>query len=318
MPWFKRKVKNRRLNREEVLDVKLRSDQVRAHRVRLLSLTLCVSFGTLLGLFIAWRAGQWALDKLVFENSAFAIRNVEVQTDGMIRLEQLRRWAGIKPGQNLLALDLGRVKRDLELCSAIHSAAIERVLPNTLRIRVLEREPIARVHAMMPRADGKGITPVLYHVDALGNVFVPLDKSLVNLPPDASELPLLVGASQADVRPGRRAESPQVQAALTLLCEFDHSPMAGLVSLKQIDCSPVDVLSVLTGQGSEVTFSLRQIDRQFRQWRSLYDVGVRQNRAIATLDLSVGDNIPARWLETAPVPPPARPKPTARTKKKNV
>ena len=317
--WFSHKAKNRRLNREEVLDVKLRSDQVRSARVRMLSLTLAGVFGSLLVLFIGWRAGQWALNRLVFENPAFAIRNVEVQTDGVIRLEQLRRWAGVRPGENLLALDLCRVKRDLELCSAVQSAAVERALPGTLRIRVFEREPIARVHAMLPRAGGKGISPVLYHIDATGFVIMPLDRTLVTTPVDAADLPLLVGVSQVELRPGRRAESPQVQAAIQFIREFDQSPMAGLVSLKEIDCASTEVLNVVTWQRSEVTFSIRQLDQQMRRWRSLFDYGQRTHRAIAAVDLSVADNIPARWLDGNPVTPAAaKPKPTSRLKKKNV
>ena len=54
--------------------------------------------------------------------------------------DQLRRWAGVKPGENLFALDLARVKRDLEMVPLIDSVSVERVLPRTLRIRVTERE----------------------------------------------------------------------------------------------------------------------------------------------------------------------------------
>ena len=45
---------------------------------------------------------------------------------------------------NLFALDLSRVKRDLELVPAIESADVERILPHTLKICVTEREPIAQ------------------------------------------------------------------------------------------------------------------------------------------------------------------------------
>ena len=47
--WFNRKPKNRRLGREYVLDVKLRSSQVRAARLRLAALALGVVFATVLG-----------------------------------------------------------------------------------------------------------------------------------------------------------------------------------------------------------------------------------------------------------------------------
>ena len=67
--WFKREQKNRRLHRGHLLDVKLRSDQVRATRTRLVSIGLGVVFGTVFGLYLLWRTGEWALDKFVYENS---------------------------------------------------------------------------------------------------------------------------------------------------------------------------------------------------------------------------------------------------------
>ena len=152
--WFKRKQKNRRLRRGHVLDVKLRSDQVRATRMRLAALTAGILFGTVFGLYLLWRTGEWALDKFVYENSEFAIQHVEVQTDGVIAPDQLRRWSGVKLGENLIALDLAAVKRNLELVSMIDSVSVERVLPRTLKIRVTERDPVAQVN--VPRAGASG------------------------------------------------------------------------------------------------------------------------------------------------------------------
>ncbi len=82
--WFKREQKNRRLNRRHVLDVKLRSEQVRATRIRLAIMAVSVPAFTIFGLYLLWRTGDWALDKFVYENAEFAIQRVEVQTDGVI------------------------------------------------------------------------------------------------------------------------------------------------------------------------------------------------------------------------------------------
>src|SRR5215468_7053599 len=152
--WFNRKPKNRRLGRENVLDVKLRSGKLRAARVRLAAVSFGVAFGTIFGLYLMWRTGEWALNHFVYENQSFAIQDIQIQTDGVISIEQLRKWAGIKRGQNLLALDLGRVKRDLELSPMIQSASVERVLPHTLTIKILEREPVAQAGLQRRRADG--------------------------------------------------------------------------------------------------------------------------------------------------------------------
>jgi len=318
--WFSRKQKNRRNSRVHVLDVKVRSDQVRAARLRLGALTFGVLFGTVLGLYLLWLAGAWVLDTLVYENRAFAIEQFDVQTDGVISPDQLRRWAGVKPGENLLALDLARVKRDLELVPLISSVSIERVLPRTLRIRVTEREAVAQINVLRPNPRG-GVEVAVVHLDPEGYVMLPLDPrqrtTPVNQPDDP--LPLLLGVNVSELQPGRCVELPQVQAALRLISEFAYSPMAGLVDLRSIDVGSPEVLVVRTGQGSEVTFGLHDLDRQVRRWRAIHDLGQRMKRGIATLDLAVSNNIPARWLEASAVPPsaPKLPK-TLRTRRKHV
>ena len=122
---FKRKTKNRIRGRGHVLDVKLSTQQVRALRLRWVGVGLSVLTGIFVVLFVFWQGGRWLLDKFVYENEAFAIQRIDVQTDGVVLGEQLRRWAMVKTGENLLALDLARVKRDLELVPIVQSATVE-------------------------------------------------------------------------------------------------------------------------------------------------------------------------------------------------
>ena len=318
--WFRRKQRNRRLSREHVLDVQLRSSVVRAARSRWLALALGVSFGAIFGVYLLWRVGGWGVNQLLYENNAFAIREVEVQTDGVISLDQLRRWAGVKPGANLLALDLAEVKRNLEYVPFVASAAVERVLPNTLRLRVTEREPVAQVNLPRPRSGG-GVEVLVYQLDGEGFVMPPLDPRQRSTPlfqPETS-LPVVAGVNPNDLQPGRRVESPGVKAALRLITAFDRSPMTGLVEVRRISIGAPDVLEVTTGQGSAVTFGLQDLDRQLLRWREIYDAGARYRKAIASLDLAVTNNIPVRWIEASmlsPVPPKSVKPP--RTKRKNV
>jgi len=318
--WFDRKQKNRRLGRVHVLDVKLRSDRVRQSRMRLGMLALGVTLATGLGLYVLWRAGDWALNQLVYQNPVFAIRAVEVQTDGVIAEGQLRRWANVNPGENLLALDLLRVQRNLKRIPFIATVAVERILPQTLRVRVGEREAVAQVHAACPRVGG-GVDRRVFHLDPEGFIMPPMDprfRASGSGPTDDS-LPVLTGINLANLQLGRRLDSAQVVAGLRLISEFAGSPMAGLVDLKQIDLSALDVLVVTTGQGSEVTFGLQDLDRQLRRWRWIHDEGQRQKRNLVSLDLAVPNNIPARFIEasTLPAPAPKPPKPL-RSKKKHV
>lgn len=303
MWWFRREQKNRRLSHKYVLDVKLRSRQVRATRMRLGAVALAVTFGTVFGLYLFWRAGEWTLDKLVYENSEFAIRRVDVQTDGVISPDQLRRWSGVKPGDNLMALDLAAVKRNLELVSTIGSVSVERVLPGQLRIRVTERQPVAQVD--VPRAGpAGGIEVAVFQLDTEGYIMQPLDPRLCVIPlaQIRDQLPVITGLNTYQLQPGQRVESPQVLAALQLLGTFNRSVMTGLVNLRRIDVSSPGVVVATTEQGGEITFGLDNLDQQLRRWREIYDLGQRMNKAIAALNLAVSNNVPVRWMEAVAVP----------------
>src|SRR5271154_5065749 len=317
--WFKREIKNRRLHRGHLLDVKLRSDQVRATRTRLAAVGFCVLFGTVFGLYLLWRSGEWALDKFVYENSEFAIQSVEVQTDGVIVPEQLRRWSGVKLGANLIALDLASVKRNLELVPTIDSVSVERVLPRTLKIRVTDGEPVAQVNVPTATASGE-IAAAVFQLDMNGYVMRPLDPRLCVIPLSqmSAQLPVVTGLNVYQLQPGHRVESPQSKAALQLIGAFDHSPMAGLVDLRRVDVSQPGVVVATTGQGGEITFGLENLEQQLARWRKIYDLGMSQNKMIASLDLAVANNVPVRWAETVSAPVVPKNSTPIKNRRKNV
>ena len=319
MFWRKRKPANRRMGRVHVLDVKLRSSQVRAARARRVILGMGICFGTVLGLYAAWCLGEFALNKLVYENKSFAITRVDVQTDGAVSPDQLRRWSGVRLGQNLLALRLEDVKRDLEMQAVIESVSVERILPGTLRLRITEREPVAQINVPVIKPGGS-FDLKTYQIDQNGYVMLPLDPRQRAVPPAQSDdqLPLLSGF-RGEVQLGRKLDSAQVQAALKWINAFESSEMANLVELKNIDILSPEILVVRTGQGSEVTFSLDNFEQQLLRWKKVQEECARLNRTIATLNLAVTDNTPLRFSEPS-VTPPSAPKSIKpqRTRRRNV
>jgi hypothetical protein len=308
MSWL-RPSRNRRSGREQkVLDVKLRSDQVRATRLRWTAIGVVMLTTTLTGFFLLWHAGGWALDYFVYDNPAFAIQKIEVQTDGVIPVDMLRRWSGVRVGQNLLALDLARVKRDLEMVSAIRSATVERTAPHTLRLRVSEREPLAQFSVLRLKTDGT-TEPATVRLDREGVVMAATDWPARE---STNQLfPALCGLSLTEVVPGKRIDNAGVLGALQLIAEFQHSPLARLTALQQIDVSAPDVLQVTTTNLGKVVFSLEDFPRQLRRWRDISDHARELGKAVVTLDLSVPGNIPAVLTDlagatpTSPAPAPA-------------
>ncbi|MBU6398817.1 MAG: hypothetical protein KGS61_00730, partial [Verrucomicrobia bacterium] len=96
MKWFKSKQRNRRLRRDPVFEVRLRTRQSKALRLRLLGACLGVAGTVLVVLALAWRGGEWLLDQALFDNPTFALQTIEVQTDGVLGADQIRGWAGVR------------------------------------------------------------------------------------------------------------------------------------------------------------------------------------------------------------------------------
>ena len=306
--WSKRARQNRRLSPGHVLDVKLRSDQARAARTRFAAVAIAAGLGTVLGLYLLWWLGEWSLDKFVYDNPAFAIDQVDVQTDGSITPEQLRRWSGVRPGENLIRLDLAAVKSRLEMVTTLDTVSIERMLPRTLKICVTERRPLAQVN-LLGSLPSTHVALAAFQLDKAGFVMQPPESHQST--EAESRLPTLTGINRFDLQPGHRLESPQALAALRLIAAFNQSPLAGLVDLRGVDVSAPGVVVLTTAEEGEITFAPENLEQQLRRWHQVYVWGREAGKTIATLDLAVGGkDVPATWA-MAGTPPPATPGPAA-------
>jgi hypothetical protein len=318
--WLKPKPRNRRAgDGDHALDIKLRTSRTRAARWRMIGAGTLVLFSLVVIGLVLWRGGQWMLNGMIYQNEAFAIQEIDVQTDGALTAEAIRAWARVQIGENLMALDMMRVKRDLEFQPPIQCAAVERVLPHTLKLTVTEREPIAQTIVTAVRPGG-ALEQAVYDFDQDGYAMKPLNPRWRTAPPPASEhLPILMGVPAVEAQAGRQTTSAQIRAALALLCEFDHSPMTGMVEIERIDLTQPQVLLVTTSQKAQITFSLANFDTQFHHWRLISDLFQKRGKAIASLDLSISNNLPVHWVAAASLPPvtPHPPKPS-RPKRKHV
>lgn len=309
---------NKRPERETLLDVAARRGRRSRWRMPLMAFAMA-----LLCLGAMWagaRGWAWLRERAVSENSSFALDTLEITTDGWITSDQVRMWAGVKLGDNLLTLDLSGVKRDLELVPQVESATVERVLPHLLRLDIAEREPLAQVRTLQPGEDGRMQSHVFY-LDRNGVVMPPvtLAHPSPGLAAMLEALPVLRGVPASEMRPGRALSTPAVRAALQLLENQDRWSMAGWVDFASIDLSAPEVLRVTTSQGAEVILGLDNLQEQVRRWRLVYDAGGRQGRSVATLDLSLSNNCPVSWVQAAPVAPlRARPANLIRIRRRNV
>jgi hypothetical protein len=292
--WPKRSNRNRRLSPGQKLQVKLSIQEARAASFKWAATAILGALGTVFVLYLLWRLGDWSLDKFVYENPAFAIGQVDIQTDGSIPLAELRRWSGVKPGANLIALDTAAVKRNLELVSTIDTVSIERIPPRTLIIRVKERRAVAQVNQLRALPTGEMMVSV-FQMDVNGHVMQPLGLSFLPLDRLKPQFPAIVGLNPAELQPGHSLQSSQGLAALALIAAFDKSTLIGRVDLQSVDVSVPGVLVATSQAGGEVTFAPDHLDQQMRRWREVYDWARTAGKTIASIDLAVSNDVPVKW-----------------------
>jgi cell division protein FtsQ len=114
--------------------------------------------GGALGLLLGTGAGIWASSSgllasaeqalvgrllAVTAEAGLAVRQVYV--DGRVRtgLEELRARLGVEVGQPLLGVDTGAARERVEQLRWVDQASVVRMLPDSLYIRLIERQPLA-------------------------------------------------------------------------------------------------------------------------------------------------------------------------------
>lgn len=91
--------------------------------------------------------GIWgdAEARLIDASAALGLKVADIRIDGRETIERrtILKALGVRPGDPIVAVDPARIKDRLERLPWVHAAIVERRLPDTLYIRVVERKPLA-------------------------------------------------------------------------------------------------------------------------------------------------------------------------------
>jgi len=101
--------------------------------------------------FLSWRSGKletaldWTADRAVRAAAAAGFRVEDVEVAGRVQTDPkaLLEAVGLKRGDPLLAFDPEAARARVESLPWVASAAVERLFPDTVRIVIVERRPIA-------------------------------------------------------------------------------------------------------------------------------------------------------------------------------
>jgi cell division protein FtsQ len=214
-------------------------------RLRRWSVRLAVTAG-----FLVLLAGGC---QLLAWSPMLSLKRVEVTTDGRLERREILQLGGVRPGESLLHTSPSEIRQRLEAHPWVERAWVERSFPNTLRIRVQERKPVARVVV-----EGK-----LFLVDASGSIFPAYDR------PPPGEWITLVGLKLEDLDTRPEACRRVVLEAMAL---------AGLLAQQarwSADEIAVDpdrgIRLALQGGPSEVLFGFGELAQRVRRLEKILE-----------------------------------------------
>jgi len=279
----------RQRKRQHLLDVKVRAEKAAARRTQGVLLTLCgfiLITSTLGG--IAFGAKR-ILSALFFANADYALKSIEVTSDGNLTREAILRAADVAEGKNIFSISLPRVQERLSALPQVEESRIQRILPDKLVISIQERRPVAWVVSPETNVDSFNFENA-YLVDRRGILLK--EKSLA---PEYLGLPLIVGVDTLNCQAGQPLEQDDVKAALDLV-RASAEILPGRFQIQSIDVSKGYCLTVTNKQHASITFGTEEIESQMHRLGTLLNYCDRNNRELRTVNLMAQRNMPVTFV----------------------
>ena len=149
-------------------------------------------------------AGLGAGAVAVWDSPSLDLHKVEVGSNQRVAANDVVVASELTPRDHLLRISTSKVAARVERSPWVATADVERILPSSVRITVVERKPVAIVVA----------GPSSYMVDGEGVV---LERVAGN---GGSKLPVIAELPVGSLEPGRRIGLPQYRQALTILASL--------------------------------------------------------------------------------------------------
>jgi hypothetical protein len=205
---------------------------------------LAASIGLLL-LAFGWGATAFFRHFYFQRNDRFVLRHLDIQGGTTLKSDVMRDYLaellGLREGVNLFAVNLTRTRNELmREQPSIREMTLMRRLPDRIEIRIIEREPVARIGN---RAAG-------LVVDREGFLF----HRYVGV----ATLPAILGLEGVAVDSGKRlADMPQ--AAVDLITALDRAPVR--LPLVTVDVSREDYLLLTLADRKQVKLAWEGMEK---------------------------------------------------------
>ncbi|WP_420239162.1 cell division protein FtsQ/DivIB [Telmatobacter bradus] len=194
-------------------------------------------------------------------------------------------------GKNIFFVHLDERKRELEQIPWIEHATVMRVLPDQLRVTVVERKPVAftQIGQQTGLVDGDGVLLTMSAADMAGHHY---------------SFPVVTGLNPGDSADARRQ---RMAVYVRMIAELDANNQHNSEQLSEVDLSnPENARVKLIEQGSDVTAELGEdhFMERFQRYKAHISEWRQQYPQLAGVDLRYDDQMVLKMGSAATNPPP--------------
>ncbi|MEI6563933.1 MAG: hypothetical protein WCO42_06475 [bacterium] len=239
-----------------------------------------------LGVFLTWKVGA----ALFWENPKYTIKKLDIHVDGpTITAGHVRDYMHIGEGANLFADNLQTLRlaffKTLPMGPVAKSIKLQRHLPDTLSIEIVERIPLARLGRWGTLA-----------VDREGYVF--------NLRAGGRDYPVITG-SDPTIKPGTRVDQ-LVMNAIEFVDTCNRTKLGEHVRIACLDVGPKEYLELYLAAGERIKVGWpdmnrklpdvrRRVEQKLTTLASALRASEERGRRLVNLDLTFSDQyVPAQ------------------------
>ena len=198
---------------------------------------------------------------------------------------------GLGPEDNLLLLSPGDIEARAETLPWVKSARVDRLLPGTVRVRIVERVPAMVVSLGAAR----------WTIDAHGNV---LDSGVVS-----DKLPILGGAETGDIEIGGRLSTPEIEHALRAFRSMSKKLRDDIVA---VVAPTFERISFSLADGTLIRFgAAERLNAKNQVLYALLSQLRQEGRSAAYIDVRVPTSPAVAPRTAAPVIPTPTPSPSS-------
>jgi cell division protein FtsQ len=286
----KRGSTSRQRRRQHLLDVKVRAKKASARRTRGVLLTVAgfVLVASLLA-GVAFGAKR-ALNALFFANADYALKTIDVTTDGNLTRDAILRAANVAEGENIFAINLTKVREGLATVPEVEESRLQRIVPNKLVISIQERRPVAWV------------VPSNANLASFNfeNAFLADQRGILlktkSLPSEYLGLPLIVGVDTSNCQAGQPLEQDEAKSALDLI-RASTEILQGRFQIQTIDVSKRYCMIVTDKQKASVTFNTDGLEAQLHRLGIVLNYCDSNSRELQTVNLMAQRNVPVTFIQ---------------------